>query len=244
MKKPNFFLLGAGRSGSTYLYNLLIQHPEVFLSDPKEPSYFSNSFQIVQNPVDYFNLYKNAGNAKVIGEASHVYLSNPTTAELLKLLFPEAKFLLILRNPVDRAYSLFNWMRRFEYEQCGTFEEALQIEDKRFNSKAFRENPPHYFYNSMYFRSGLYGQQIERYFDLFEKEQFYFLKFEDFVQRPKHYMKKVFLFLNIEKACPLDLKVRKNAGAPDIIRSETRRSLMKKYQSDFQLLEQLTGISF
>jgi len=212
MNKPNFFLLGAGRSGSTYLYNLLKQHPDIFLSDPKEPSFFCETFQVVKNPVDYFQLFCGAGQAKVIGEASHVYMSNPKTAPLLKLLFPQARFLVTLRNPVDRAYSLYQWMRRFGHEELDSFEKALDVEEDRFTSESFAKNAPHYFYNSLYFRSGLCGEQLSRYFDSFSQDQFLILNFDDVTKRPKHNLKRIFNFLDVDKSFETDLKVRQNKG--------------------------------
>lgn len=244
MKKPNFFLLGAGRSGSTYLFNLLKQHPDIFLSSPKEPSFFCESFQVIKNPVDYFELFESAGDAKIRGEASHVYLSNPKTPRLINLLFPNARFLIILRNPADRAHSLYQWMRRFGHEPLETFEQALDAEGERYQSDAFKQNAPHYFYNSMYFRSGLYGQQIKRYYDIFPEEQFLILKFDEFISRPRHHLKAIFKFLEVDKTFTVGLNVKKNQGAKSLFKPEIRDALMREFKSDQLLLERLTGVRF
>ena len=129
MNKPNFFILGAGRSGSTFLWDLLRQHPNIFLTSPKEPNFFCKPYQGIKNPIDYFELFDSVSDEAIRGEASHAYLSNPTTAKVLKALFPESKFVVILRNPADRAYSLYHWMRRNGLEYINTFEAALEAED-------------------------------------------------------------------------------------------------------------------
>ena len=74
---PNFFILGAGRSGTTTLHFLLRDHPEVFLPTPKEPSFFCEPFQVVRTPIKYAKLFEGAGEAKAVGESSHAYLTHP-----------------------------------------------------------------------------------------------------------------------------------------------------------------------
>ena len=76
-RKPNLFILGAAKSGTTTLWSSLRQHPDIFLSRPKEPAFFCETFQKVQNPIHYFELFDRAGTASLVGEASHAYLSDP-----------------------------------------------------------------------------------------------------------------------------------------------------------------------
>jgi hypothetical protein len=204
---PNFFILGAAKSGTTSLYAYLAQHPDIFLSPVKEPSFFCEGFQVVKNPIDYFRLFDSVRNEKVIGEASHVYLSNPSTASVLAALFPQAKFVVIFRNPADRAYSLYHHMRRFGYENIGTFEKALLAEEHRMSSSRFRETCPQYFYNFLYFRSGLFGEQIERYLSLFARDQFHFLTLEELKQDPMAALTAILKFLDVSLEFRLRLEV-------------------------------------
>jgi hypothetical protein len=212
INKPNFFILGAGRSGSTHLHHLLKQHPNIYLTRPKEPTFFCKPFQVIKNPIDYYELYDAVADETVIGEASHAYLSNPGTAGVLKALFPESKFVVILRNPADRAYSLYHWMRRHGFEYINSFEAALIAEESRYQSIKFQKKPPQYFYNSMYFRSGLYGEQLQRYFTLFPKQQFHIIKFEDFIANPTEHLKGIFEFLAIDQCFTPQFEVTKNQG--------------------------------
>ena len=85
MNKPTFFILGAGKSGTSSLYWYLFQHTEIFMCPVKEPTFFCESFQVVSNPIEYFRLFDVAATHRAIGEASHVYLTNPATADILKL---------------------------------------------------------------------------------------------------------------------------------------------------------------
>lgn len=205
-------MLGAGRSGSTYLYGLLRQHPEIFLTRIKEPSFFCKTFQVIKNPIDYFELYDSVSDEVVIGEASHAYLSDPTTAKVLKALFPESKFVVILRNPVERAYSLYHWMRRYGYEYINTFEAALEAEESRYHSVRFKNSCSQYFYNYLYFRSGLYGEQLRRYYAIFSKRQFHIIKFEEFIADPVSHLKEIFLFLGVDQDFFPQLEVDKGGG--------------------------------
>lgn len=244
INKPNFFILGAGKSGTTSLYYYLKQHPDIFLTPVKEPTFFSEGFQIVKNPVEYFELYDSVCSETIIGEASHVYLTNPSTAKVLKALFPNSKFVVILRNPADRAYSLYHHMRRSGYEYINTFEKALQAEEERSASKRFMENCPQYFYNFLYFQSGLYGEQLKRYFSLFSKEQLHITTFEKFIADPTSFLKKIFQFLGVNSDFVPTLEVhnvgkmttrfpkiqyffRTKVTKPEILRKFCRRALKK-----------------
>ena len=197
MNKPNFFILGAAKCGTTSLYYSLKQHPSIFMSAVKEPSFFCEGSQRVRNPIKYFELFDSAGGETVIGEASHAYLTDPSSARVLKGLFPDARFVVILRNPADRAFSLYHHMRRHGHEWITTFEKALQAEEQRFSSPRFKENCGQHLYNFLYFRSGLYGEQLRRYFSLFNREQFHILAFESLVADPANTMRAILEFLNV-----------------------------------------------
>lgn len=130
VKKPNFLIIGAAKSGTTSLYDYLQQHPEVAMSRHKEPHYFSrrvvgkNEAVFVSNkqadPLldlqgkkpkldlsaeNYLRNFCHVENEKAIGEASVSYLAVPGVAELIRNEYPEIKIIAILRDPVERAYS-------------------------------------------------------------------------------------------------------------------------------------------
>jgi hypothetical protein len=212
LHKPNFFILGAAKCGTTTLYAYLKRHPDIFMSRVKEPTFFCEGFQVVKDPIEYFELFDGVKDERVIGEASHAYFSNPSSARVLKALFPEAKFVVILRNPADRAYSLYHHMRRKGDEKTASFEKALALEEERFASEDFRNHCPQYLYNFLYFRSGLFGEQVERYFSLFDRAQFHVMKLEYLRTKPLEALKGVTRFLDISTDFTPGERVR-NEGA-------------------------------
>jgi hypothetical protein len=212
LHKPNFFILGSAKSGTTSLHRYLRQHPDVFMSHIKEPTFFCQGFQVVKNPIRYFDLFASVKRERIIGESSHAYMTNPSTARVLKTLFPDARFVVILRNPADRAYSLYNHMRRYGHEKIGSFEKALEIEETRFHSKEFQRRCPQYIYNFLYFRSGLYGEQIERYFELFDRQQFHFLTLDLLKSQPMAALQEILTFLELDPDFTPNLRVH-NEGS-------------------------------
>ncbi len=210
--KPNFFILGAAKSGTTSLHRYLRQHSDVFMSHIKEPTFFCQGFQVVKNPIRYFQLFDSVSEEKIIGESSHAYMTDPATARVLKVLFPDAKFVVILRNPVDRAYSLYHHMRRYGHEKIGSFEKALEVEETRAHSRRFQEKCPQYLYNFLYFRSGLYGEQIERYFALFDRHRFHFLTLDQLKSQPMEALKAILSFLGLDTDFTPNLRVH-NEGS-------------------------------
>ncbi len=209
--KPNFFILGAAKCGTTTLYHYLSQHPEIYFSPVKEPSFFITEYPIVKTQEEYLSLFDNAKNEKIIGEASHAYMTSPGTAEKLYKLFPNARFLIMVRNPVDRAYSLYYHMRFFGLEKIKTFEDALSAEEIRANSSDFINNCGHYIYNFLYFRSGLFGEQVQRYLSFFDKKQFIFVSLKGLQANPIKELIRIFRFLGVNESFVPDLTV-KNVG--------------------------------
>ena len=131
-----------------------------------------------------------------------VYVTNPETAPVLKALFPQAKFIVTLRDPKQRAYSLYLHMRRFKHHDGQPFEDlrdfvaALRAEEERYTSTTFFANCRQYFWNFMYCRSSLYDQQLSRYLSLFDKEQFHVLSLAELATDPISATKKIAAFLD------------------------------------------------
>ena len=271
--KPNFFILGAAKSGTTFLYNTLASHPEIFFPTEKEPSFLSYHFdKHINSTAKYFELFDDVNHEKIIGEASPNYLPDPTSPRILKGLFPDAKFVVTLRNPADRAYSMYLNLRRYGHEHYNTFEKALLAENKRLNSQQFKEKEQ-YFYHFLYFNSGLFGEQIKRYFDLFEKEQIHITTLENLKNNFEQTIKNILIFLEVDanyvlkpgdkhkghgvRFLPLQILQRKlprqyrkyldplvllNKTETQPIDPEIRATLMRKYEEDLTLLYELTKI--
>ena len=204
MATPNLFVLGAGKCGTTSLHRLLNRHPDIMACTPKEPTFFCSYFQVVRDPVGYFNLFDASKRYRV--DASHAYLSNPETPPLLRDLFPDAKFLISLRQPKARAHSLFQHMRRALHEDgrplelVESFHRCLQLEAERFQSPEFLSQCRQYFWNFMYMRSSVYDVQMERYFSLFPRDRFLVMSLAEIQQHPDRIMGSIGEFLGVDPA--------------------------------------------
>lgn len=194
--KPNFLIVGAARSGTTSLYHWLKQHPEVFMPDIKEPCYFVHGYGI-SDLEKYLSLFEPGRGKKAIGEASAAYLGSPESPQWIRDALGNVRVIILLRNPIERAYSLYCWMVMEGYEWVPTFEEALEEEDRRFRDEFFRENNPEYFWDYMYFRSGLYYEQVKRYMETFGLNSIRIFIFEDLTRSPEKVYGDVCRFLDI-----------------------------------------------
>jgi hypothetical protein len=194
---PTFFILGAGRSGTTSLAGHLRRHPGVFIPEIKEPSFFASSWQWVSDPGKFVDLYADPGDATQLGDASHLYLEDPKSPQIIEAFCPDARFIVMFRNPADRAMAMYSLMLEGGYEQHRTFEKALAAEDARFQSDRFRNNPPHSFWNMMYFRSGLYGEQMARYLERWPRERFYATTMYEYLDDPSRVVGEILDFLEL-----------------------------------------------
>jgi hypothetical protein len=215
---PNFLIIGAPRSGTTTLYESLKQHPQIFLSPVKEPMFFlldgepahypgPKNPQGVRGIDQYLSLFQGAKAEKAVGEASPCYLFSPKATLGIKQRIPDAKFIVILRNPVDRAYSHFLFHRMEGTEPLEDFESAMDAEDERRRKGWFI----FWCYRGM----GYYGRQIERYLSHFHSGQFRFFLLEDLAGRPQELHREIFRFLEVDDEIRVQLPLRYNpAGVP------------------------------
>ena len=163
----------------------------------KEPTFFSE-FNTGLNLDQYLTLFEAATEEQqLIGEASTAYLTDPSSAKRIHAFNPAAKIIIILRNPADRAYSLYNWMVQEGYEYASSFRRALVLEEKRKNKKIPNYWEPEHYGNYMYFSSGLYYEQVKRYLDLFGNNVLV-LKFDDLVSDLNSTYQEVCTFLGIQ----------------------------------------------
>ncbi len=205
MALPNFFIIGAPKSGTTALYQAIRSHPDVFMSPVKEPRYFAFDGQppVLNGPAgdywqksiwqrrDYFQLFANANGQKVIGEASPVYLRIPQAAERIRKNLPLSRIVAILRQPADRAYSHFMYMRQKNVEPLQSFSAALAEEQARIQKGWFSG-----FY---YKENGKYHTQLSVYYHLFPSEQIKIYLYEDWKKQPQAVLRDLFCFLEIDE---------------------------------------------
>lgn len=134
MKKPNFFIIGAPKCGTTSLARWLAQHPEVYMSPVKEPHYFDFDFprRDWKAPQDYYALFEEANEAhRAIGEASVYYLWSKVAVGKIEEDLPGSKFIIMLRNPVEMAPSFHSQNLFIGDEDVEDFETAWNLQKKR-----------------------------------------------------------------------------------------------------------------
>jgi hypothetical protein len=175
----NLFIVGAQRSGSTYLYQTLDSHPQVSMIHPvrPEPKFFMNE-QLVMRGKDYYERSYFADRKPAtlyLGEKSTSYIESPDAARRMKALYPDARILMILRDPVLRAYSNYRFSVVHKLEPL-SFAEALAAEPERLQSEAFTTSVTPYAYR----KRGHYIDYIQSYLEVFDARQLCVLIFEEF----------------------------------------------------------------
>ncbi len=234
MRQPDFFVVGAAKSGTTALWKYFQQHPEIFVTNQieyKELGYFSKQYG-VSNKKFYLKHFKSATKEQLIGEVCHAYLTSDESPAWIKRDIPNAKIIILLRNPIDRAYSLYNWMVMNGYECSTTFENALEKEEKINTGNYDKSNLLHGFiYNYKYFHSGLYYNQVKRYYDIFGKENILIIEYEDFKAESELYLNRIFKFLSLSELS-IELKNSVNISKKTIfptLQFISKKSLLGKY---------------
>jgi len=195
---PNLLIIGAAKSGTTSLHNYLNQHPDIFMSSPKEPHFLINKeigVQRIPNAVvelgDYKKLFLGYRNKKYRGESSVMYLSFPefTIRNIQKYLSEDIKIIIMLRNPVERAYSGYQHVKRYNVMENLSFEEALKTAENRY--KNTHDMTP----ASRYLELGLYSEQVKVFSESFKN--IHIIIYDDYKINFKVELDKVFNFLGV-----------------------------------------------
>ena len=216
---PNFLLIGAQKAGTTALNYYLKEHPQIYMSPIKEPGFFDfeNQKPNFVGPGDrelydhvptdiesYRQLFQGVSDEIAIGEATTWYLYSSKAPERIKHYIPDVKLIIILRNPVDRAYSAFLHTIRDKREPITDFAQALKEEETRIN-----HNWEYIWY---YKQMGFYYGQLKRYFHLFDRSQIKVYLYEDLKDNPIALMQDICQFLNIDQTLISGSPPRRNVS--------------------------------
>jgi len=200
MPRPNFFIFGAPKCGTTAMSHYLAQHPAVFMSDPKEPHFFMHDMpglKLVDNEPGYMGLFDAATDATRIGEASVWYLISEAAARAVHEFDPEARIVVMLRDPVSLLHALHSQAVYSFYEDEPDFEKAWGLQEPR----ARGERVPRIAKEPavlQYRRSGLLGQHMERLLSVFAREQVHVILFDDFKADPAGAYRRALDFLGLD----------------------------------------------
>ncbi len=244
---PDFLIIGAQKCGTTSLYHYLSQHPQIRTAAQKEVHFFDLFFS---KGVDWY-LEKfpsrTAGAGWLTGESSPYYIFHPLVAQRVWRLFPEVKLIVLLREPVARAWSHYHHEVRLGYEKL-SFEDAIALEPERLQGETEKilADETYYSFNHQhctYLSRGAYAEQLLSWMELFPKKQFLILKSEYFYANPAESVKQVLEFLGLPD-CRLPEYRKYNAGEYPPIGDSTQRYLREYFQPHNQRLEENFGITF
>ena len=201
---PDFLMIGAMKAGTTAIAEVMDCHPGIYIPQSKEPTYFIDRDQDFifgdrkqgryshgpSSPKEYQDLFDAVPADVLKGEASTQYLANPASPKLVYDANPNTKLIVVLREPVARAYSAFSYNQTIQRERAGSFAEALTEE-----LKGDRDD---YYYAFRYLHYGLYAQHLSRWKQFFPDSQIKVLLFDDFKNNPVGFYADIAKFLGVE----------------------------------------------
>lgn len=216
-----FFIVGAAKCGTTSLDNYLGQHPDLFIAAQKECNFFSipempKQFQgsgddvfqsnLISSSSEYERMFADALPGQLCGESSVAYLYYPGVAQRIHEMCPDAKIIIMLRNPIRRAYSAYLHLVRDGRETLN-FMDGLKEEPNRQK----KDYQPLW----MYRETGMYCDKVKRYIETFGRDNVHVLMFEDFSRNAAGAVKEVFQFLGVPTNVEINTASRYNlTGTP------------------------------
>lgn len=277
--KVGIFIVGTPKAGTTSLHHYLNEFPEILMSSEKEPDYFSDKEILEQglyygesridSLIKYNNLFSKRDKEKFLGEASVSYLFYPEVSKRIKEYNPESKIIIMLRNPIDRAFSHY----LMDY-RLGLTSKSFEEEFKNQESLNFQQ----------YFLLGNYYNQVKKYLEFFETKNVHIIWYSDFKQNAEKELQKVIKFIGLNSDFKVDFNkvhnsfsmpknnmIRKiysvvwlrkiltfifpeklvnwiksilfNKGKKPKLSEESREVLFSYYKSDIENLEQLLSVN-
>ena len=228
--KPNFFIVGAPKCGTTSIYSFLKQHPDIYMPDFKEPHFFGSDLNkrsgvFIENENDYLKLFQNSKNARLIGEASTHYLYSEKAHTEIYKFNPNSKIIIALRNPSDLIYSLHSQYLYSGNENVPNFKFALELEKQRVLGE---NNPPYIdLKEKVLYKSYIkkLPKQIELYKEIF-KDNLYILLLDDLINDINQTYKSLAKFLNVDYSFQPNFKIK---NPNKISRNYLIRDSIKKY---------------
>jgi len=219
---PDFFIAGAPKAGTTALHAALARHPQLYLSGVKEPKFFLTDGpppaqggpgdaktyrEHIWRQPDYEALFAPAPAGTIRGESTPFYLYSPAAQQRINKLIPQAKMIIVLRDPIERAHS--NWAHLWSsgLDPIDDFVRACDAEDRRV-AAGWAE-----FWH--YKRIGLYGEQLEHLYTMFAAEQVLLLRYIDLVDNPSDTLDRICAFLGVRQGLVADVPRENVTAHPD-----------------------------
>jgi len=209
VKRPDVFIVGAFKAGTTALYEYLRAHPQVFMSVPKEPMYFGADLTPRYTRMterEYLQLFAQAKPDQHGGEASPWYLYSTSAAQEIHDFNADARPIVMLRNPVDVMYAQHSQLVFNQREDLTDFAEALAAEEDRRAGQRIPHDairPEALFYR----HSVHFAEQLRRYFDVFGRDGVHVIVFDDFVADTPGAYRSTLEFIGVDPSVEVDMSV-------------------------------------
>jgi len=162
----------------------------------------------------YLSLFAKGRGRAAVGDGSTNYLVAPESARRIRAQYPGAKILMILRNPVARAHSLYRYICAWGFEDAPTFEKGLAREASRLGNARFIKEWQLLYHAFLYYHSGLYAEQVSRYFDAFPREQVHVVLFDDMKKDLLNTVQGIYRFLGVDPTFEPELDARNASTFP------------------------------
>lgn len=198
MRLPTFLVVGAAKGGTTSLHFYLRQHPDVFLPAIKETNYFwaegaAAGRRVPRSLEAYAKCFAGAGSERAVGEVSPQYLNSTTAADRIRRELPEARIVVSLRDPAERAYSDYLGRTRTGREHR-RLHEAIRPGERIFED-------------------GRYHAKLQRYFERFPRERIHVFLYDDFRRDARGVLRAIFRFIGVDPGEPIETSVHHNVAA-------------------------------
>lgn len=248
---PTFLILGYGKCGTTELYDRLLEHPNVPPSLTKEVNYFIHQYR---QGLDWYlahfasALDRSEEGPIAVGEASPGYVCHPHAPDRIAELVPDVKLIVLLRDPVARAYSHYHHQRRLGYEPLPTFEEAVEAEPDRIRGETerMRDDPTYRgfdWYMYSYLEQGIYANHLPWWLDRFPRENLLILQSESFYRDTAATLRDITAFLGLPDWAPRESKDHKSFHYPRM-KPETRARLQEYFAPHNERLYAMLGVDY
>jgi hypothetical protein len=247
---PSFLIIGSQKCGTTSLYNYLAQHPNIIAAAKKEIHFFDcnydKGYRWYKSHFCETNKHRDKKNV-IAGEATPYYIFHPHAPTRVKKTLPGVKLIVMLRNPVERAFSHYKHHVKYKVEPL-SFIAAIKAESERLAGELNKmiQNENYQSYNLQmfsYLHRGVYVDQLKRWFAYFSKEQFLILKSEDFFAEPENNFAKTLRFLGLPEYKLMHYK-KFNPSQAFSMDNSTREYLINYFRPYNENLYELLGLDF
>jgi hypothetical protein len=239
---PGAVILGAQKCGTSSLHNYLTQHPGVIAPLRKEVHYFDVNYD--RGESWYRAHFGREGESGLNLDSSPYYLFHPAVPRRMHELLPDARLIVLLRDPARRAYSHY-WHERDKGREDLSFEAAIDAEPARLGragellaSGELARSREHQLHS--YLARGRYAEQLERWFAIYPRERIHILRFEDFAQDPLAGLNGTLAFLGLPPAASVSLEARNTRRYPPM-EEATMARLREYFEPHNRRLEELLG---